>query len=98
MDENTGIDYYFEWSTLTNAPITYGMPLDEFGEYYHQVYGEEGVNGFLERMKRVFKKGISTIQYDLTTLLSTNRAGENGAHISNEEILERYSRENIRGF
>lgn len=97
MDENLGIGYYFEWSTLTSAPISYGMELDEFGEYFRKVYGEERMPEFAERIKRVETKGTSTIQFDLATILKTNRAGENGACISKEEILDRYSKHNIHG-
>jgi hypothetical protein len=26
--------YYLEWSTVVDAPVTFGMSLEEFKEYY----------------------------------------------------------------
>ena len=52
-------DRYLEWSTIVDAPVTYGMPLDEFTAYYRDQYGAEGMRALPERMARVEAKGTS---------------------------------------
>lgn len=84
-------DYYLEWSTIVDAPVTYGMPLEEFKEYYQEEYGLDGMRYLAERLKRVEAKGISSrIHSSVENLLTVNRAGENGKDISIKEIIEKY--------
>lgn len=93
-DETTGKDYYMEWSTVVDAPVTYGCTLAEFKEYYQSEYGSNGMRDFEERMKRVEENGISAHPpFDnLQSLFDHNRAGENETPLDREGILEKYCR------
>lgn len=82
---------YLEWSTVVDAPVTYGMTLDDFKNYYLKRYGEEQAERLDERLKRVEATGTSSIGYrDLAELLSGNRAGPNEKHLSQEALWDQY--------
>jgi len=69
-------DYYLEWSTIVDAPLTYGMALDEFKGYYKDEYGNDGLRDLPNRLARVEAKGTSA--HDEESAESTiwlNRAG-----------------------
>lgn len=73
---------YLEWSTIVDAPVTFGMSLDEFKEYYSDEYGEAGMNGLSERLKRVEEKGVSSyLDGSVSSLVSFNRAGPKETHL-----------------
>ena len=86
-------EYYFEWSTIVDAPITPMMSKMEFTRYYKQMYGEEGTHELPERMKRVEEKGHSAVGDDWTyrDFIEYNRAGKNEKHIRTiTGMIERY--------
>lgn len=92
-DEKTNTDYYLEWSTVVDAPVTYGLSLGEFREYYRHEYGQSGMRDFDQRMERVEKTGSSAYQDGfLSTILAHNRAGDSEKSLSREQILELYCR------
>ncbi len=47
-DPKDNTDYFMEWSTVVDAPITYGCSLEEFKEYYKKEYGNQGMKDFEE--------------------------------------------------
>lgn len=96
-DEKFNKDYYMEWSTVVDAPVTYGLDLEEFKEYYKEEYGKSGMNDLNERLERVEKTGSSGIAPfgKLEDLLELNRAGENEETLDKEGILNQYCRERI---
>jgi hypothetical protein len=71
-----GVDRYFEWSTVVDAPTTYGMALDEFREYYREHYGESGMEQLPGRLARVEKTGCSAYHDSVESLLQGNRCAE----------------------
>jgi hypothetical protein len=82
-------DLYFEWSTIVDAPITYGMTLEEFAEHYRSEYGESGMRDFSERMERVEQKGTSShSDASVDELISWNRAGDGEQFLSKAELIE----------
>ena len=84
-------DRYFEWSTIVDAPVTYGMTLDELKEYIKEEYGNEGLSGLPQRLERVEKYGTSSHYHEsVKQLCSSNRAGENEKHISLKQIYKQY--------
>ncbi len=89
-DEN--VDYYMEWSTIVDAPITFGMSLEEFKEYYQEEYGRRGMEDeFENRMKRVEKKGTSSIiDSSVEAVISCNLAGDEGECLTRQEIIQKY--------
>lgn len=84
-------EYYLEWSTIVDAPTTFGMKLDEFKKYYRQRYGTEGMKELPERLERVEKKGTSF--HEDTSYKETirgNRAGPDESKLSEAEIVKAY--------
>ena len=89
-DEKTNKDYYMEWSTIVDAPVTYGLELQEFKDYYRDEYGANEISALDERLKRVDTKGISAHDETLEDLLGCNRAGKKETCLTKQEILEQY--------
>lgn len=86
-------DHYLEWSTIVDAPVTFGMTLEEFQDYYRQRYGEHDFERLSERLKRVEEKGTSSINdKNVDDTISFNRAGPKESCLSREEIVEWYCR------
>lgn len=56
-DERENKDYYLMWSTIVDAPITWGMALEQFKNWYLRECGK--IEELNERLKRADKKGIS---------------------------------------
>ena len=83
-------DFYLEWSTIVDAPITYGMSLEEFKEFYKEEYGNKGINELPARLERVKRTGCSAFNTTLDSLLACNRLGDNEVKISKEEIYRKY--------
>lgn len=85
-------DYYLEWSTIVDAPRTYGMSLEEFKAYYRDEYGRSAMMiDFPEQMKQVEKTGISARGYaNVDELISCNRAGDRETELTKEEIIQKY--------
>jgi hypothetical protein len=92
-DEKLSRDWYLEWSTIVDAPVTYGMSMEEFRDHYQQTYGTDGMRELPERMKRVEEKGTSAQSYgSVKSTIAINRAGENESNLDEEGILEKYCR------
>ncbi len=89
--EKGGESRYLEWSTIVDAPVTWGMTIEEFREYYREEYGAIGMRGLPDRIVRVEEKGTS-FRYDdqLIDTIAHNRAGANESTISHDEIWKIY--------
>ncbi len=85
-----GKDFYLKWSTVVDAPTTYGMSLDEFKEFYRQEYGNQGIQQLPQRLERVERTGCSAYTKTLDEVLINNRAGDNETEISKAEIFRKY--------
>jgi len=84
-------DRYFEWSTVVDAPITYGMTEDELRVYIKNEYGTDGLSRLPERLARVATKGCSSCVQSLAHLVEYNRAGPNETCLTEQEIYARYA-------
>lgn len=91
-DEKEKKDYYLEWSTIVDAPVTFGMELGEFREYCRHEYGQNGLRDFDERIARANEKGISAYPPfdDMNSYFRYNRAGGNETTLTKEQIIEKY--------
>ena len=84
-------DKYFEWSTIVDAPITYGMTLRQLEKYIKAEYGNNGLEDLPQRLERVAEYGTSAAPYaTLEELVEYNRAGENETRLTIDEIYEKY--------
>jgi len=87
-------DKYFVWSTIVDAPVTYGMDKEGLKNFIKLEYGNKGLRELPKRLERVEEKGVSWMdKTDLESTIDFNRAGENEECISKEEIYERYTKE-----
>ena len=85
-----GKDFYLEWSTVVDAPLTGGMSLAEFEEYYRQEYGNQGMQQLPQILERLERTGCSAHGITLDEVLIANHAGNNETEISKEEIFRKY--------
>lgn len=83
-------DKYFEWSSCSDAPTTYGMSKKELRRYIKEEYGNKGVSELDGRIKRCEEFGTSFHGETLEDVLLTNRAGKNEEHLSADEIYKSY--------
>lgn len=85
-------EYYFEYSTVVDAPVTFGMSLDEFKGHYRREYGALGMNGLDERLRRVEQNGTSCRLENNTPelVMSDNRAGPDESRLTLNEIYKAY--------
>ena len=84
-------DKYLEWSSIVDAPVTFGMTLDELKGYIKEEYGREGMRELDKRLERVERTGASTIyEKSVDSIISCNRAGPNESHLTLEEIYQAY--------
>lgn len=85
---------YFEWSTIVDAPVSYGMSREELGAHILASYGRQALRDLPERLQRVDRNGTSALDgTTLDDLIAFNRAGENEAHADVAEILRRFDPE-----
>lgn len=84
--------WYLEWSTIVDAPVTYGMTLDEFRKYYLEEYGRDGMRGLDARLERVEATGTSCQMGVETaeTAIICNMLGDDGEALTYDEIVDRY--------
>ena len=83
-------DLYFEWATVVDSPVTYGMTKDEMTEHIRYRYGQSGIEELPRRLDRVEKQGTSGLG-TLDELLEFNRAGDNEECLTKDEIYKKYS-------
>ncbi len=83
--------WYFEWSTIADAPTTKGMELPLLAYHIAESYGESGLRDLPMRLDRIRQTGTSSIDgTTLDELLSANRAGPGEKHLTAEELLAQY--------
>ncbi len=84
-------EYYLEWSTVVDAPVTYGMSLDDFKMYYRRQYGEQGMEGLPARLERVAANGTSWQSGESTEdTIQGNRAGPQETTLTKKQIYRAY--------
>src|SRR5690349_9699012 len=90
-DQTTGKEYFLEWSSIVDAPITFGMDWESFQKHYRKQYGNEGMKDLPERMDRVNKNGHSSIfSGSVEDFIADNCAGKDGTELTIAEIIEHY--------
>lgn len=82
--------YYMEWSTIVDAPVTRGMPLGQFAEYYRERYGSYGSRNLQSRIDRANRYGCSSVFDSRESLIEANHAGDGGKKLTKEQIIEQF--------
>ncbi len=92
-------DMYFEWSTIVDAPVTFGLTLDEMRESIKDDYGQRGLEHFESRLKQIEQIGTSWLGGEtLESTVSGNRAGPDETELTIDEIYTAYGlRQPIKG-
>jgi hypothetical protein len=80
-------DYYLEWSTIVDAPVTFGMSLDELNKYYQAEYGQSSLLPFAQKLKDTEEYGSSD-RNGIDSVISCNRAGPNEIPLSKARIYK----------
>ncbi|MHA2167899.1 MAG: hypothetical protein ACXAAT_18785 [Candidatus Hodarchaeales archaeon] len=90
-------DLYFEWSTIADSPMSFGMTEEVLIEYIKEEYGQRGLNLLKEKLERVDMNGHSAVFMPPNTcnsveeFISGNRAGGDEEELTAEEIYNAYS-------
>lgn len=85
-------EYYLEWTSISDSPITYGLSLKEFKDYYKEEYGLSSMDSLEQSLKRVEETGTSSIMMSLEDIIRSNHAGDDGECLTLEEIIDKYCR------
>lgn len=93
-------DWFLEWSTVVDAPVTYGMTLKDFTEHYIEEFGETGERELAPRLERVARNGHSFLgdhHGDVINVIGGNRAGQNGTELTYRQLVAAYCVGDDRG-
>ena len=80
--------WFFEWSTIVDAPVTIGMRRQEFKAYFLERFGQAAMLDLPRRLDRAVEFGT-----DLDTptsardLLAFNRAGRDETDLPFEDVI-----------
>jgi hypothetical protein len=93
LDDGPDDRWYLVWSTVVDAPLTYGLSRGAMLEYLLQCTGDHAWQA-VERMDRVDAKGTSSFNpgASVDNLIECNRAGPNETKLTREQIIEQYCR------
>lgn len=80
---------YLEWSSVVDAPVSWGVTLKKFKEYYKEEYGRSGLEELDQRLERVEMKGTSSrVHSSVDEQIRYNRAGRGETRLTKEQIIE----------
>lgn len=83
--------HFFLWSSIVDAPVTFGMTRHEFEEHWRDEYGRRGLEDLGPRIERALAKGTSSMLHpSLLALTRFNRAGFKGNTLTFDEIIRIY--------
>jgi hypothetical protein len=86
-------DLYFEWSTVVDAPVTYGMTKEELFDFVKKEYGNEGLKELPTGLELIEETGTSFYYGNtIEELVSNNRAGKNEKRLSLDELYKKYTK------
>lgn len=86
-------EWFLEWSSVVDAPVTYGMSRDELRAHIKAEQGAEGLRALPERLARCDAKGTSSFDDpSAEAVIRGNRAGADETMLSMEQIIDTYCR------
>lgn len=87
----TSNDNYLLWSTIVDAPVSYGALLGDFKTTYILLNGTNSAAELADRLVRVELKGTSDYHdEDVDVTIAGNRAGKDETCLTKEQIIEQY--------
>lgn len=89
-EDGQTVQKFLEYSTISDAPVSKALMLDNFKVYYLNKYGTNSKLEFNERIERAVESGSSAWGESFESTILTNRAGDNEACLSPEQFIERF--------
>jgi hypothetical protein len=94
-------EHYLVWSSIVDAPVTFGLTLEELRDYIEREDGRSGLENLARRLGGLNRYGISHPGYQddsgLDDYIDGNRAGPDEDELTRDEIYRAYVlREPIR--
>lgn len=83
---NDGEERCLLWSSIVDAPTSYGVTIDEIRDWWREEYGRSG----LERLDAELARPTSGRVTTLSDVWVTNRAGAGETRLSIEQIVDYY--------
>mgnify|MGYP001128230156 CR=1 FL=1 len=88
-DKQTNNDYYLIWSTIVDAPVSYGMSYDKCVKLFIKDFTDLELLHLSNYLTKLKETG-STANLSIEELLEFNKAGANGEKLSSDEIIQDY--------
>lgn len=84
-------DYYLIWSSVVDAPVSFGMNRADLEAWLKEEYGRAGFPGWLQLIPVADERGTSFYERDsVEDTIDGNRAGPMGACLTLDEIYTAY--------
>ena len=84
-----GGPWYMVWSPVVDAPLSRGMPLPEFRQWYMDAGMGDHPGDLEDRLARVEEFGTSSLGGP-SNVFAVNAAGPNGERLTYAQIVEQY--------
>ncbi len=82
--------WYLEWSTVVDAPVTYGMTRNEMRAHLTKEGLAKLTARIDERLALADKRGTSFVDNDVHGLLAVNRAGPGESELTLDGLIDAY--------
>lgn len=81
-----GKELYLVWSSVVDAPVTYGCTLKQLKKFWKDEYGRNGLRELEQRIEMRGTKAFKTVD----EVKTVNRAGKGETHLTTEQIVDYY--------
>ena len=88
----SGVDYFMEWSTISDSLYSVPMLIDDFKTYYLKKYQDQNEDILSDRLDRVDNFGISAkpeVGIDLEYLFENNKMRSGGTRLPIKHLMKR---------
>jgi hypothetical protein len=86
--DHDSVRYYFNYSTVVNAPTTWAMTREEYETYYRRKFGPDGMRGLPDRLARADESGSSATKgVDFERMIAGNLAGPDKEKLNRDEMI-----------
>ena len=84
-------EWWLVWSTVVDAPVTYGMTREELIAWWGEEYGKQGVRNLGPAIARAEEVGTSSHRSpSVEEMIICNRAGVDETRLTEAEIVAMY--------
>lgn len=87
--ERATVRFFFDYSTVVDAPTSCAMTLFEYRRYYRKQNGQAGMDHLAERLTRAIANGSSAFDREtLADMVALNRAGKGETRLTVDELID----------